>query len=89
MQVKEVKLSDIAKDPNLSLAPEDYIEKEKRYTVSVEVNGVIDVAVNANSPEEAERKANAMVAEADFGDLSYVEWRPAASEDEDGNRVEY
>lgn len=89
MKVKEVKLSDIAKDPNLSLAPEDYIEKEKRYTVSVEVNGVIDVAVSADSPEEAKEKANDVVCSLDFGDISFVEWRPVTAEDIDGNVTEY
>ena len=60
-----------------------------KYTVSIAVDGRIDVEVEADSFEDAKTKACAEVCGVDFGNLEWIEWHAVNAEDENGERKDY
>ena len=58
-----------------------------KYTVSMAVDGRIDVEVEADTPEEAFEKADAAFATADLTNIEIVGRNPVNCSDEDGNLV--
>lgn len=60
-----------------------------KYTVSIAVDGRIDVEVEANSFEDAKEKACAEVYDLDFGNLEWIEWNAVNAEDENGVFKDY
>ena len=60
-----------------------------KYTVSIAVDGRVDVAVEANSFDEAKQKACMEVCDIDFGELESIDWYAVNAEDENGNFKDY
>lgn len=60
-----------------------------KYTVSIAIDGRVDVEVEANNFEEAKTKACAEIPDIDFGKLECVSWAAVNAEDENGNFVDY
>ena len=60
-----------------------------KYTVSVAINGRIDVEVEAENFEEAKEKASQEVCEADFGSLECIDWYAVNAEADDGEFQDY
>lgn len=60
-----------------------------KYTVSIAVNGRIDVEVEADNFEDAKSKACTEVCDVDFGNLEWIEWDAVNAEDENGKFVDY
>lgn len=58
-----------------------------KYTVSMAVDGRIDVEVEADTPEEAFKKADEAFATADLTNMEIVGRNPVNCSDEDGNLV--
>ena len=61
----------------------------KKYTVSIAIDGRIDVEVETNSFEDAKAKACAEVCEVDFGKLECIDWHAVNAEDENGVCQDY
>lgn len=60
-----------------------------KYIVSIAVDGRVDVTVEANSFEEAKKKACEEVCDVDFGELECIEWNAVNAEDENGVFKDY
>lgn len=60
-----------------------------KYTVSVAVNGRIDVEVVADSFEEAREKARYKVGDCNWNMMELVDINPVNAEDENGKFVDY
>ena len=59
------------------------------YSVSMAVDGRVQVSVEADSPEEAFDKADEAFENADLSNMEIVESHPDSCVDEDGNIVSY
>ena len=59
------------------------------YTVSMKVDGRIDVEVDAATPEEAFEKAKDAFMDVDMKDVEYVDSKPVNCTDEIGNLTDY
>lgn len=62
---------------------------EQEYTVSIAVDGRIDIKVKASSFEEAKGKANIAFADANLGKLECISWTAINAEREDGEFRDY
>jgi len=58
-----------------------------KYTVSMKVDGRIDVEVEAANPDEAKMAANVAFMEADLSNMEIVDAEPVNCSDESGNIV--
>lgn len=61
----------------------DEESSEREFTVTVRIEGRYSVRVKAKNAEDAVEAANNTVTEADFGDLSDIEWGAVTVEDEE------
>lgn len=59
------------------------------YYVTYAIDGRYTAEVEADSIEEAKKKAEEKYYDADFGDLECVDAYPVNCEDEDGNLTDY
>lgn len=62
---------------------------QEKYTVSLAVDGRVDVEVSAENFEDACRKAVDLFTEVDIGDLECVEWKAVNAEASDGTFHDY
>ena len=60
-----------------------------KHTVSIAVDGRVDVTVEAESFEDTKEKTAAKVFEMDFGELESIDWHAVNAEDENGNFKDY
>lgn len=60
-----------------------------KYTVSVAVDGRIDVEVEAADPEDAKRKAVIGFMNADLSEMEVVHWQAMSADDENGKTTYY
>lgn len=60
-----------------------------KYTVSIAIDGRLDVEVEAESFEEAKAIACDDLYDEDFGSLECIDWHAVNAEDENGNFVDY
>ena len=60
-----------------------------RYHVSIAVDGRIDIPVDANSPEEARKKAMDEFATADLSEMEVVGTNAVNAEDANGNLTDF
>ena len=60
-----------------------------KYTVSIAVDGRVDVEVEAESFDEAKSKACVAVCDLDFGNLECIDWNAVNAEDETGVFKDY
>lgn len=67
----------------------EIVNPKRSYTVSVRVDGRIDVTVEAESFAEARRLANLEVGSVDFNRLECIEWDAVNAERDDGKFIDY
>ena len=60
-----------------------------KYTVSIAVNGRVDIEVDADNLEDAKAKACSEVCDVDFGKLECIDWEAVNAEDENGVLTDY
>lgn len=60
-----------------------------KYTVSMKVEGRVDVEVEAKNPKEAKLKAYQAFGGADLSKMDFTEVDPVNCTDEDGNLTDY
>lgn len=60
-----------------------------KYTVSVAIDGRIDVEVEADSFEQAKYKAILEVGSANLNTMEFISLNPVNAEDENGDFVDY
>ena len=71
------------KDDNSDDNSADEESSEREFTVTVRIEGRYSVHVKAKTAEDAIKVANNTATEADFGDLSDIEWGAVTVEDEE------